>query len=164
VKNTSTKGFSALELVIVLAILGIAVTLAAPNFNKYRHNTNLREAALDLTADIALIKQRAVAESIHYRIVFDEGANNYRFQVEQPVDSGNFVDVLPVDANTKSPASIGANITISNASFSFGAPFITFEPRGTTSAGSVTLTNKILSTAKITTTPMGKVHVDFTMF
>jgi prepilin-type N-terminal cleavage/methylation domain-containing protein len=164
VQSKAIKGFSTLELLVVLTILGVAVTVAAPALGKYRHNANLKEAARDLTADIALIKQRAVAESIQYRIVFDAGANNYRFQIEQPRDSGNYVDLAPAVDNTKSPASKGANITLSNPSFSFGNPFITFEQRGTISAGSVILTNKIGSTAKITTTTMGKVYVEkFTM-
>jgi prepilin-type N-terminal cleavage/methylation domain-containing protein len=163
VQSKAAKGFSAIELVIVLTILAVAVTFAAPALSKYRHNTNLKEAARDLAADIAMIKQRAVAESIRYRIVFDEGANNYTFQIEQPLDSGNYVVLSPAADNVKSPASIGANITLSNPSFSFGNPFITFQQRGTISAGSVTLTNKVLSTATITTTLMGKVNVTFTM-
>jgi prepilin-type N-terminal cleavage/methylation domain-containing protein len=163
VKIKATKGFSVLEVMIVLAILAVAATMAAPSFNKYRHNTNLREAARDLVSDINQMKQRAVAESIHYRIVFDQAANTYKFQIEQPLDSGLYVDLIPLAANTKSPASIGANITISNPSFSFGFPLITFEPRGTTGAGSVTLSNKVLSTAKITTTLMGKVYVTYSM-
>jgi prepilin-type N-terminal cleavage/methylation domain-containing protein len=163
VKIKATKGFSVLEVMIVLVILAVAATMAAPSLNRYRHNTNLKEAARDLASDIALIKQRAVAESIQYRIVFDQGNNSYKFQMEQPLDSGLYVDLMPLEANTKSPASIGANITISNPSFSGGVPLITFQQRGTTGAGSVMLTNKILSTAKITTTLMGKVYVTYSM-
>jgi prepilin-type N-terminal cleavage/methylation domain-containing protein len=161
VKIKATKGFSVLEIMIVLTILAVAVTTATPYFNKYRHNTNLREAARDLVSDINQIKERAVAESIQYRIVFDQGANTYKFQIEQPRDSNIYVDLAPLAANTKSPASIGANITMSIMTFAGGV--ITFQPRGTTTAGSVTLTNKVLSTAKITTTTMGKVYVEFTM-
>ena len=162
-QSKAAKGFSAIELIIVLTILAVAVSISVPALSKYRHNTNLKEAAQDLAADIALMKQRAVAESIRYRIVFDAGANNYTFQIEQPLDSGNYVDLVPAADNVKSPASKGANITLSNPSFSFGNQFIIFQQRGTISAGSVTLTNKVLSTATITTTLMGKVNVTFTM-
>jgi prepilin-type N-terminal cleavage/methylation domain-containing protein len=157
------KGFSVLEVMIVLAILAVAVTMATPSFNKYRHNTNLREAAQDLISDINLMKERAVAESIQYRIVFDEGGNSYKFQVEQPLNSGLYVDVVPLAANTKSPGNIGANITISNPSFTGGVPWITFQPRGTISAGSLILTNKVSSTATITTRITGKAYVTFNM-
>ena len=159
----TAKGFSALEILIVLVILAVATTAAAPYLNKYRHNANLKEAAQALVSDINLIKERAISESIQYRIVFDPAANTYRFQIEQPLDSGLYVDLAPVAVNTKSPADIGANITISNPSFSGGVPWITFQQRGTAGGGSVTLTNKILSTAIITTTLMGKVYVTFNL-
>ena len=125
----------------------------------------MKEAAQALVSDINLVKERAIGESIQYRIVFDPAANTYRFQIEQPLDSGLYVDLAPVAANTKSLADIGANIAISNPSFGGGGgvPWITFQQRGTTSAGSVTLTNKILSTAIITTTLMGKVYVTFNL-
>lgn len=161
-KINAAKGFSALELVVVLAIMAVMVSIAAPLISKYQHNTNLREAARDLAADIALMKQRAAAEGVRFRIIFDVNANNYKFQIEQPADSGTYVD-LPTAPNTKSPAGIGANIVIVNPLFAGGVPFMTFQQRGTVSAGSVILRNRILSTATITTSMMGRVNVTFNM-
>jgi prepilin-type N-terminal cleavage/methylation domain-containing protein len=160
VKVRSSKGFSLIELMIVIAILGIVLAIAAPNFNKYRQNTNLREAARDLASDISLYRQRAVAENIHYQIVFNQAANNYTVQRETVLNSGVY-NLLIV---TKSPSAISSQVIISDnplPSFSGGVPNITIQPRGTMSAGSVTLQHTLsLLTKKITANTMGRVKVE----
>lgn len=156
VKIKQAKGFSLIELIIVIAILGIVSAIAAPNFNKYRQNTNLKEAARDLASDISLYRQRAVAENIHYQIVFNQAANNYTVQRETTSGSGAYADLVP--AVTKSPSAIsGGSVIISDLTH-LPNQWVTFEPRGTMSAGSLTLQHTIrLSTATITTYFTGRV-------
>jgi prepilin-type N-terminal cleavage/methylation domain-containing protein len=159
VKIKQAKGFSLIELIIVIAILGIVSAIAAPNFNKYRQNTNLKEAARDLASDISLYRQRAVAENIHYQIVFNQAANNYTVQRETVLNSGVY-NLLIV---TKSPSAIsGGSVIISNVNLN--NQWITFQPRGTLDVScaaipcSVTLQHTVrLSTATINTYLTGRV-------
>jgi type II secretion system protein H len=161
VKVRSSKGFSLIELIIVIAILGIVSAIAAPNFNKYRQNTNLKEAARDLASDISLYRQRAVAENLHYQIVFNQAANNYTVQRETTAGSGAYADLVP--SVTKSPGNISAQITIFN--ITFPSAQITIQPRGTTSAGTVTLHHAGLPDGEanmdIIANPMGRVRVKY---
>jgi len=60
-----------------MAILAVMSTIAVFSWNRYVTNANLRTATRELEADIFLIKERAVAERIHYRITLNVGANNY---------------------------------------------------------------------------------------
>jgi type IV pilus assembly protein PilE len=46
-KNTP-KGFSLIELIIVIAILGILVAIAVPQYNQYRRSSNRAEARATL--------------------------------------------------------------------------------------------------------------------
>ena len=154
VKIKQAKGFSLIELIIVIAVLGIVSAIAAPNFNKYRQNTNLREAARDLSSDISFWRQRAVADNVRYRITFNQAANNYTVQRETISGSGAYADLVP--AVTKSPRNISAQITIFN--ITFPSAQITIQPRGTMDLGSVTLQHTIrLSTATIRTYFTGRV-------
>jgi prepilin-type N-terminal cleavage/methylation domain-containing protein len=163
VKIKSLRGFSLIELIIVIAIVAIAASVAAPNFMAYRYNTNLKEAARDISSDISLYKQRAIAENKGYQINFNATANNYTIQQEtvtNGVRTGNYVALI-----TKTVGAGNANIVIfGTPSFTGGVPTVTFAPRGTSGAGSITLQHtKRLSTATITTNLMGRVNVQYTL-
>jgi prepilin-type N-terminal cleavage/methylation domain-containing protein len=163
------KGFSLVEMMIVIAIIGIVLAIASPSFYKYRQNTNLKEATRDLAADISFWRQTAVSENVRYRIVFNQGANSYTIQRENPVNSGVYVNLSTINTainDTKSPGSVSSSIFIMGdpnpPSFSGGQSFITFQPRGTISAGSVWLQHvSRLSTSTITTNLMGRVNVTY---
>ena len=162
-KIKSSRGFTIIEMMIILAIIGVILTVAAPNFNAYRQNTNLKEAARDISSDISLYKQRAVAENRRYRINFSAAANTYTIQQETVVNNtgtGNYVDLI-----TKTVGAGNANIVISGTpSFSGGVTYVTFNPRGTSGAGSLMLQHTIrLSTATITTNLMGRARVDYVL-
>jgi prepilin-type N-terminal cleavage/methylation domain-containing protein len=166
VKIKSAKGFSLIELLIVMAIAATLLSIAVPTYNRYRDNANLREAAGEISGDIQLFKQTAVSENRGYRINFDASANAYGIQIENPVGSGTYVNlstVKPGAQDTKNVGAGNANVVISGTpSFSGGVPHVTFNPRGTSGAGNLVLIHSIrLSTATIRTTLMGRVRVEY---
>ena len=160
----TNKGFSLIELIIVIAIIGIVLAIASPSFYKYRQNTNLKEATRELAGDISLYRQTAIAQNVRYRINFNPSGNiydSYTIQVESPANSGTYVDV-----STKSPTSVSSSIIImgdaSSPSFTGGVPYITIQPRGTMGAGTVWLQHlDRQSTSTITTNLMGRVNVTY---
>ncbi len=160
-KVKRTSGFSLIEMLTVIAILTIILAIAMPNFNHYIHNTNLKTAGRDLAGDIFNTKQTAAAQGVHYKIIFDTGANNYRMIKGGLNDADAYDEATAV---TKSLGSIAGYITIDSTTYTpDDNPQIVFQPRGTTSAGSITLKNDIGSTIGITTSVMGKVSVDYTL-
>ena len=161
VKIRKNKGFSLIELIIVMAILGVMAAIAAPNFTRYRDNTNLREAARDISSDIQLYKQRAMAENVRYRITFNSGANNYVVQRTTTAAPNVFNTLLTKDIGS------GNAIETSAAANFGGNPYVTFLPRGTIeeAAGSLTLRHKTrLSTAAINVSMMGRANVQYTLY
>ena len=162
-KNKYCRGFNITELMTVMAIIMIVASVAAPYFNAYRNNTNLKEAARSISSDISYYKQRAVSENIHYQINFNAPAA-YTIWQETALNSGLFTNLII----TKTVGAGNANIIISGTSGFITNTFITFNPRGTTSncntTCDVTLKHNIrLSTADINTNLMGRVNVQYNL-
>jgi len=162
VKISANSGFTLIEMIVVVMLLGVFAAVATPSFITYQQKANLREAARDLASDIALYRQRAVSENRRYRILFDQPGNSYTVQREILNNPGNYEALVP--AVTKRPYDISSAVIISAdpaPSSSGGVPNITIQPRGTMGAGSVKLQHTVSLLEKtITTNIMGRVHVD----
>jgi type IV pilus assembly protein PilA len=144
----SPKGFSLIELLIVIALISIVSAFAVPTWQGYKAKTNLRTAARDVMADISNTKQRAVEENLSvYRLTFSVANNNY---VLSRTDTGTVW--------TKSLASYGSGVRID----SVNGAVLAFQSRGTVSpAGSLVLRNGQNSTAKVTFNINGRTYVQF---
>ncbi len=155
-KNKKNKGFTLVELVIVMVLLGFALAVALPNFVRHRQNTNLREATEDFTAQIALYKQRAGAEDVRYRIVINQAAGEYSVE-RNPLPETPDVYVPLVPAVTKSFNQYSSQIALVSAPVS-----IVMQPRGTVSAGTLTLRHTgTQKNADIVTHFSGRVNVKY---
>ena len=157
-KLKSSKGFTLIEMLIVIAIIAILTAITIPTFSHYNNNRNLKEAAQEISGDIQLYKQRAVAENTRYRIVFAVGGNNYSVQKETFYNSNVWVDVVvnkAVSPDNNQITLIGADSTVP------------FSNRGITTSGAnvtqVIQHSKLLSQATIITSTMGKVSVTYVL-
>jgi prepilin-type N-terminal cleavage/methylation domain-containing protein len=147
------KGFSLIELIIVIALISIVSAFAVPMWQKYTANTNLKNAAREVMADLSNAKQQAVEENLDvYRLTFNVAGNNYALS---RTDTG-------ATSWTKSVASLGNGILIDSVNFS-GGSVVSFKKRGTVSMGNLTLRNGLGSTATITVTITGRSYVQFNM-
>ena len=151
-------------MMVVIAILGIVSAIAAPQFTAWRKNINFKEAARDLSSDISLYRQRAVAENIGYRIVINQGAKSYSIQRATATIPGpeDYADLTP--PVTKFLSAISSQVIISNITFPGTPPRITLQPRGTISpGGTLTLQNEGLpgKKADIIANIMGRVRVEY---
>jgi type IV pilus assembly protein PilE len=151
------KGFSLVEMLITIALIGIISTIAVYSWQRYVTNNNLRSAARDVAADIVLFKQRAVSESRPYQITFNGGTNNYDIQ-QWNAGTGTF-DII----QTKTCSALGSDVSILNTTFV--GDQVAFLPRGILSGlgGRVRLTNSRNSVAQIIVNTTGKTHVECAM-
>jgi general secretion pathway protein H len=72
------SGFSLLELVVVLLLLGLSSIIVLPSVDKGLKNRELRESALKLAAAARNLRSKAVHENGLERLVVDQRANSYQ--------------------------------------------------------------------------------------
>jgi prepilin-type N-terminal cleavage/methylation domain-containing protein len=64
-------GFSLLELVIVLALVGLLMAMAAPRFAAMRDGASVRAAMANLGADFSMARQSAITRRTTVAVVLD---------------------------------------------------------------------------------------------
>ena len=157
----SAKGFSLIELLIVIAIIAILATVAAPNYNKYRYNTRLKEVARDIADDIKLYKQKAMNENTNYKISYGNNSTIYMYTCQN--STWTWSPAIPPSKAVATDSSVVISGTPNFAANFAGSNNTTTEliitPRGTMGNGSLVLNHTMqLSTATITTYFKGRVQ------
>ena len=131
-------GFSTIELVVVLAIMGIAAAIALPNWNSLLPGYALNNSTRQIQSEIHSIKMRAAAENVGFQLAYLQGASGYTIQR----DSKPLV--------TK-PLADGTTITKEGT--------IAFSPRGTASGNRVRLSNADGACRQVVVSPTGRVRI-----
>jgi len=106
------SGLTLIEMMIVIALMGILLALAAPNIGLFTSGYKLRGAAREAATDLQYARLLAIKENRDFRVTFD--SNSY--QVVR-VSDGKVV-------KTRSFSTDYSDINLTNV-------FITFDSRGT---------------------------------
>jgi prepilin-type N-terminal cleavage/methylation domain-containing protein len=86
-RPTGPAAFSLVELVLVVAIMGILAAIAVPRFAAASAARRLEVAALRLTADLRHAQQHALASSAQVEVTFDPTTESYTVAAPSPVGS-----------------------------------------------------------------------------
>ena len=164
------NGFTLMELMVVVAIIGILSAVAVPNFISYRSNQRLGASAREILAAVKKTRIRAINEQATTVITFDVANDSYLAFVDDGTGSvdGDLDGVLDGAGNgvqdgtevTITSGNLPGDIDITSASFGFLGAENRFNLLGRASAnGSVNLTNSSGQTWRVTVLISGNARI-----
>lgn len=142
------RGFSLVELVLVVAIIGIVSAIAVPRFAGATQHRKLSAAAQRLAADVSLAQTRANVTSTPVTITFAVGTGKYTMAGVPDLNTG----VMPYTADLSSQPfyAVIESTAIGGAFKSSGTTQLTFNGYGLPTAGAVLTVAVATRTATVT--------------
>ena len=139
-RKKHSAGLTAIELVIVLAIVAICLAIAMPNIGAFASGYRLKAAAREVATDLQLARLLAVKENKAFQVIF--GANSYQVI--------RLSDGIVEKSRSLGPDYPGLNLTsVSN----------TFDTRGLSNGNTVTLANS-KGEKNVSVAPTGRVVIE----
>ena len=150
------SGFTMLELLITVAIIGVAAGLAMPDLISFMANYRLKGAANQLYSDMQYTKINAIKQNKNWAIVFDAGAGKYYICSDQGGDGSWALDQNTIEKEVtisgKSGVSFGhgsaskdatddGGTSFSDDDITFNNNYAIFNPAGSGLSGYVYLEN-----------------------
>ena len=165
-----TGGFTLLELMAVVGILGVMAAVAVPNYLAWLPKHRLNGAARTLSSDLYLARMKAVSENREFTVKFDVDKNNYSiYSVGQAGETlVKTVDIGQMFKGTAYgylPGKNNSGKTITKAiTFSGKPPKLSFKPSGMSNkSGSIYLmplkNSKIALQRAITVLITGRIRI-----
>ncbi|MDQ3024456.1 MAG: prepilin-type N-terminal cleavage/methylation domain-containing protein [bacterium] len=144
IRRPASRGFSIIEMLIVLAILGVLGTMSTTFLLAAKPHAELEQAELQLVAHLNAARHLALSEESQTRMRFDTTTNPDQYWVERfDAATSNWIDAnMPL-------YNIPSGVTISGNTFSAGT--VTYNTRGSlVSGGTITLSSSTGETSTFT--------------
>lgn len=155
----NNMGFTLLEALIVVALIGILSAYAVPNIIDWRANANLRGATNNLAGNLQMAKIKAIKENNYVVIEFSTADNDYVIFVDNGEGTGGIQgDQVKNGAEPLvKHATLPAGVTFYDINYS--GNHVRFNSRGRARNGDVKLTNTAGKKRQVGTTSTGKIEI-----
>ena len=131
-KNTArvsgNKGFTLVELMIVVAIMGLMLAVSIPAFGKFLQSWRLQGDASEIASSLRHARSLAVSKNINVIFIFDQSSGEY-YKLQDKNGSGT-ADAGEIESVARD---LSPGVTIDN--YTMGQQWITFGPKGNTPNG-----------------------------
>ena len=134
------RGFSLIELVIVLVLIGVSVALVTPSLSRFSKRVEIKTAAQNISGILRYFRSESVQKGRVYQVVFDADLREVRVQAaeEEEKGEGEKGESKTVKKTYPLPAGVQMkDFKISEPEFASDLPAIEFYPNGASNGGSV---------------------------
>ncbi len=149
-KNSAEKGFTLVELIIVMAIMAIISAIAVPNYKAFMTQRRLNGAAREVMSSLMEARMKAVSINQRVKVSFE---SDHEYEMWNDADSNGIVADNEGDDIERDIYPDYYDVT-----FSASANPV-FQTNGTASAGTITLTNAS-GTREVTVSTAGRVKIN----
>jgi general secretion pathway protein H len=142
VKN---KGFSLIELMIVLILISLSISLVAPSLSRFSKNIELKTATKKISAILRYTRNEAVHRGKVQQVLFDSNTREVRIRVVEEVAGAGDEETSGRAEAPKYPLPTGIQIKeikIPAPQYPTEVPTIEFYPNGGSNGGSIVLDNE----------------------
>lgn len=142
-RSQSVAGFSLVEMMAVLVLLGIIATVVTVNWNAILPKAELHSAVRELASTLSSTRSEAIARSGTFQVQYDLDQNRYRVVTPFRVEGGGLAvsdEERRASGWTTLPKSVHfQTITIDGIEYTKGLVYVRFDPLGSASGHTIVL-------------------------
>ena len=128
------RGFSLVELVIVMVIVGLSLALATPYFSRFSKTIELKAATKKVSGILRYYRSEAIQQGKVYQVLFDSNLREVRIQSLEPTEERVLKNRYPLPAGVQIK-----EVNIPAVQYTDDLPAFEFYPSGGSNGGSILL-------------------------
>lgn len=128
------KGFSLIELVIVLVIAGLSISLVTPSLSRFSQTIELKAATKKISGILRYYRSEAIQQGKVHQVLFDSNLREVRIQSLEPSEEKILKNKYPLPVGVQIK-----EVNIPAPQYPDDFPVIEFYPSGGSNGGSILL-------------------------
>jgi general secretion pathway protein H len=138
-----SKGFSFIELIVVLVLISLSIALIAPNLSRFSKTVELKAAVKKVSAILRYCRSEAINKGKVYQVFFDPELKEVSVQpVASSEEKGEDAKKDDKSSRKTYPLPAGINmkeVKTESPQYPSDLPTIEFYPNGTSNGGTILL-------------------------